>query len=528
MPKQKKLKIRTGARTASKAQEKELVSKAKKMRKNPNLVVPRCEHEGKCALDKVRRQVKRVQGAADDTKRLSKMAKSGDQLARAYAATLLVASSEKAPYLAVLRTPFGEVAYAMRGTVKKEKLIGVQHYDKPKWRLLSVLDLAKKRGLHIYSTKSGLICMGKDGTPPGSFVKEMIDALKYSLKKEGNAYICEHLSKNDVKNKKATIEPFTLADWKEADIKIAVCDRCVSKKGSIVASITQNMAVPKPNDAFDVEVVTVLLCKSDCEHCEGKEQLSLDEELRNEYFDGKISDYKLIEKHLENYQAFLSEGEEKIYVLDENCYGNDMDAFLDELNCAEEERLALAAILEKIEEPVVVSKATPNKLLNIYWADFGKDALLAIVGDEETAEKLFNSADITKTSPSQVLREATILTKERDIISALPEYDVLPPIAKFADSIARTYMTQGKEDAVRAIERYKGGDTRIKSVAYAFLLAMDHGASKQWQYSKTEIDFAHFLKEHASELLRSKPDEYHDNLQGLLSATGSTKKLTRD
>ena len=146
MNKPKRMRIRTGARTASKVQEKELISKAKKIRKNPDLILPACEHEGRCHFDKIRRQIGRVQSVADDDKKLAKLAKSGDQLARAYAATLLLSHSEKAPYLAVFRTPFGEVAYAMRGKVKKEKLIGVQHYDKPKWKLLSVLDLGLGMG----------------------------------------------------------------------------------------------------------------------------------------------------------------------------------------------------------------------------------------------------------------------------------------------------------------------------------------------------------------------------------------------
>jgi hypothetical protein len=148
------------------------------------------------------------------------------------------------------------------------------------------------------------------------------------------------------------------------------------------------------------------------------------------------------------------------------------------------------------------------------------------VGDEKTAKRLYEKADRSNSSPSQILKEASIYTKERDIISALPKYRSLPEIAKFADSIARIYLTQGKEDSLRAIEHYKGGDTRIKSVAYAFLLALDQGAGKKWQYTKTEIDFAQFLRDPAFKLLKSKPGDYHDNLQSLLSATGSTKKLT--
>lgn len=527
MPKQKKLKVRTGARTASKVQEKELVSKAKKIRKNPELVIPKCEHEGKCPLDRVRRQVARARSVADDEKRLSKLAKSGDQLARAYAATLLLTISEKAPYLAVLRTPWGEIAYAIRGSVKKEKLAGVQNYDKPKWRLLALLDLATKKGLHIYSTKKGLVCKGRETAPPDHFVKEMIAALKYALTRDGSLFACEHITKKEVSDKSATGDPYILISWESADKNIAVCQRCATKKSSIITTINQHMAVPKPEHEFEIDVITPLICVKECSDCNVDKHMPIEDDIREAYIIGNISDSKLIRSHLENFQEFLKKGEEKIFILDENCYGTDTDAFVEALNPTPLEKRALQIILEKVEEPVVVSKATPNKVLSLYWDEFGREALNAILGDEKMAEKLFSKGNVSKSSPSHVLKEASVLTKERDIISALPDYPFLPPIAKFADSIARIYMTQGKDDALRAIERYKGGDTRIKSVAYAFLLALNQGASKKWQYTKTEIDFANFLCEPAGKLLKSGPHDYHDNLQGLLSATGSTKKLEK-
>jgi len=527
MPKQKKLKVRTGARTASKVQEKELISKAKKIRKNPDLVIPRCEHEGKCPLDRVRRQVARAQSVADDEKKLGKLAKSGNQLARAYAATLLIAISEKAPYLAVLRTPYGEIAYAIRGSVKREKLAGVQNYDKPKWRLLSVLDLATKKGLHIYSTKKGLVCKGREAAPPESFVKEMMSVLRYDLRRDGNVYACEHITKKEVTDKTSNQDPFILIFWSSADKEIAVCEKCATKKSSIVTNINQHMAVPKPEHEFEIDVITPLKCMKDCGECEVDRHIPVEDEVREAYIIGNVSDSKLIRKHVEDFNESLKKVEKKIFVLDEDCHGTDKDSFIDALKPTGLEKRALKIILDKVEEPVVVTKATPNKVLSMYWEEFGKEALKAILGEEETAEKLFSKGDLSKSSPSHILKEASVLTKERDIISALPEYAYLPPIAKFADGIARIYMTQGRDDALRAIERYKGGDTRIKSVAYAFLLALKQGASKKWQYTKTEIDFANFLREPALQLLKSEPGKYHENLQGLLSATGSTKKLQK-
>ena len=129
---------------------------------------------------------------------------------------------------------------------------------------------------------------------------------------------------------------------------------------------------------------------------------------------------------------------------------------------------------------------------------------------------------------NEILKEADVEIKKKTIIALLPKYSKLPPIAEFADQIARTYLTKGVDDTVRAIEKYRGGDTKIKSVAYAFLLAMDRGEGKKWQYIQTEFDFAHFLKEPADQLLTSEPGTYHDALQTLLNATGSTEKIKSD
>lgn len=528
MAKQKKYKIKTGARTAAKVQEKELITKAKKIKKNPSLVIPKCEHEGRCPLDRVRRQIDRVRMFSEDEKKLTKLAGSGDQLARAYAATLLIAQSEKAPYLAVFRTPLGEIAYALRGKVKREKLIGVQHYDKPKWRFFSLMDLATKKGLHIYYTKSGLVCKGRNERPPDSFVKDIIGGLKYNLKKEGKIYTCEHIQPRDVEKGEVKSHTILLVKWNAADRKIAECAKCATKKSNIVAQITQNMAVPKPEEIFTIDVINNVNCKVECKDCNLEKRMDIDEKMKESYVSGALSDYGLVEKHMEKYQEFIADSEKKIYIMDEDCYGHDMNAFINALNPTDYEREGLLVLLKKVKDPVVVLKATPNKVLSMYWDELGIDAITKIVGDEKTAKEIFEKADFTKSSPSQILKEATVIMKERDIISALPTYSGLPPIAKFADNIARIYMTQGKEDALRAIEHYRGGDTRIKSVAYSFLLALDQGASKKWQYTKTEIDFAQFLKEPALELLKSKPTDYHDNLQNLLSATGSTKQLTMD
>ncbi len=524
----KKMRIRTGARTASKVQEKALISKAKKLSKNPELIIPECQGDcSRCVFERTKKQIERIQAFEGDKKKLSKLAKSGDQLARAYAATLLLTHEEKAPYLAVFRTPMGEIAFALRGKVKKEKLIGVQHFDNPKWRLLCYMDLVKKKKIHLYSIKERLVCTGKEAKPPRNFVDEMLKGLRYNLIEKEGIFSCNHLKAEEVKKGSSESGTYLRVEWLSGGVSVGICRRCCAEKSNIVSSLSQNMAVPHFKDDFKIKIPTQIKCRSDCETCNVKKSFDLDSEALDKYYLGTSSDQEFVEGHLERYLQHLENLEGKLFILDEECFGNDIEKFIEALEPNREEKAGLEVILSKVNSPIVVTKATSGKVLSLFWKQHGEDALIELIGDEEKAEALFKKSDITDITPSQILKEAYIYVKERDIITSLPEYEKLPAIAKFADNIARIFLTRGKEDAIRAVERYKGGETRIKSVAYAFLLAFEHGASKRWQYTKTEIDFANFLKDFVRDLLNSKPEEYHENLQRLLNATGSTKKLVK-
>jgi hypothetical protein len=226
-------------------------------------------------------------------------------------------------------------------------------------------------------------------------------------------------------------------------------------------------------------------------------------------------------------EAFIDSGK-KIFILDNICYGPDMKSFIKALKPTTiEEKIGLRAVLKRLEEPAIFEKSSPGKVLTYYWKEYGKKAIFAVTKDSKLSKDLFKKYDINKTAPPQILKEANIKIKQRDIISALPKYEKLPDIAQFADDMARIYKTKGVEDTARAIDKYRGGDTKVKSVAYAFLLALDRGSGKKWQYTKTEIDFAQYLKDPVRLLLDAEPDEYHKKLQNVLSATGSTEKIEK-
>ena len=125
-----------------------------------------------------------------------------------------------------------------------------------------------------------------------------------------------------------------------------------------------------------------------------------------------------------------------------------------------------------------------------------------------------------------MLKSATSKARKDQIESALPKYRDLPQVAAFADRIVRTYKAKGKKSALMEVNKGQSSpDTKLKSVRYAFLLAFSAATGKEWQFTKEETDFGVFLEDYAQKLMEAEGDDYHDSLQELLKASGSTQKI---
>ncbi len=220
MAKKKRIpRLRVKARIASKVMEKDLHAKAKMLMDDPELIIPECSEDcGSCPFKKTQARLEKIQKYKDDPGKLAKFARRGDKLARAYAATIGLVHEEKTPYLATATYSGGTITYALRGKTDKEKLMGVQNFDSPKWRVLSVLDLVHKKGLHFYSYGDNFICTGKMAKPPLEYVRLAAESIGAG-KLQGDTYSCPHnpSSMNHLE-----------FDWVSADKKILICDQCVS------------------------------------------------------------------------------------------------------------------------------------------------------------------------------------------------------------------------------------------------------------------------------------------------------------
>ena len=501
--------MRTFARTASKSMEKNLVENAKKLQEDPYLILPNYDdaYSGKY-FGKIKKSLDKVYRFKDDTKKLEKLANKKD-LDGALAGTLMLALSEKAPYLAVAKFATGDVTYAQRGRADKEKLISVQHFDDPVLRLLGIKDISLKKGLHIYSWPEGFISTGKDAKPPEDFVSFVIN--KIGFKNKNGVVSCSHISGENAKNKVSQKKYYLRIHWESADVLIAICEDCARNTKNTMFNVSRYLLEPDLSGDFKIDIVGQVFKKEKSD----QQTMNLDE-----YLSGKITDVELINKNKKQREESIKDSDEKLLVLDGKTYGDDVDGFIKALKPNKFEQIGLEFILGQVEEPVVVKNVTPNKVLEIFWKKHGKDAINSVINDEKLAEKFYNLDD----TPSDILEVVSKYYERQEILSQLPRYKSLPPLAKFADHITRTYKTFGDKETISEIK--KRPDTpKGKSLAYAFLLVFGKGQDKKWKYSPVEVEYGEFLQEYAKKLLDSDPKNYHKFLQELLTASGSSENI---
>jgi hypothetical protein len=503
--------VRTFARTATKTQEKKLIENAKKLRENPYLILPECtDRSYEKYFTKTKKRLEKVSRFKDDVDKLEKISnKKG--LEAALAGTLSLAISEKAPYLGVIKFPTGDITYAQRGKAEKEKLIAIQHFDNPIWRLLGLKELSFKKNLYIYSWDNGYVCSGIKANPPQDFIKFIINKLGFSNK--NNVVYCKHINPEKAKKQEVQNEDYLMINWKSADTIIAICKDCSKTTKNTIFNISKYMLIPDLSDDFQIDVISQVAPQTERES-------KKDSEFLKNYLSGKLTDYDFINKNIKKQEEIIKQSEEKILVLDGVSFGSNVKEFVEALKPKKYEKMALEFILEKIEEPLIVNDINSNKILEMFWESHGLDFINTIIDDKKMANSMFQLDD----TPTNILTLVFEYKKRQHILSQLPQYESLPPLANFADNIVRTYKTFGKEKAINEIKK-KLDTPKGRSLAYAFLLVFKKGKDTKWQYSKQEIEYGEFLKEYAERLLESNPKNYTKALQELLTVSGSNEKI---
>ncbi len=515
----KKMRFKVNARKASKIRERDLLDKAKALMDDPELFLPKCAGECiACPFERTRAQLAKISKFKDDQRKLEKFSKKGDRLARAYAATIGLVHEEKAPYLASAQYPTGSVMFALRGKTSREKLIGVQNYDSAKWRVLAVLDLVKKRGLHFYSYGDEFVCTGKNPKPPEDYVRSAAESVG-ATRREGDSLKCAHdpQTSNHLEFR-----------WLSAGKSILICESCAGKEKNSLVKLAEGMAVPNVLDDFDIRIRRPLKSVGGSGDCEGIMDRPVEHELLQKYSAGEVGNKELAEKHLEDIKAALNDETRVAYIRGDRCFGDDLDAFVADMTADELEANAVRGLLSGVKHPVFVEAGeSVNKLLSTYWSEHGMDALRAVV-PEEMAKSHFDENDAEATaSPLKTIRRAA-RSAESDVVSSrIPNYSGLSSYGVFVDSIVRAYKTGGQREAIAVLDADKSNDHRMRSIAHSFYLSLESDA-KAWKFRKEELDFGSHLEKYARALLASDgTDDHHSAFEEFMRQAGTSEELRR-
>jgi hypothetical protein len=480
------------------------------MAQDPGMLIPDCAGEcSRCPSEKLLARLRRIHAKREEPEALRKLASSGKQLERGYASMLILALEESPIMFATAKLPGQDVPYTVRGKARKEILIGLQHFDDARLRLLAYSEYAIGNKLHIYSGGEQLLCTGRKAMYPRELVSEVVTCAGYSLAATPDGIGCGHRDAGCLLRVRIV----------SAGITITLCRQCASAKQNMHAALASRVLCRRPDDDFDISLVHDIRC-SKGGVCSVPERPRAAGELVKRYREGGISDRAVLEDYEAGVRKELERAGNTIYVLGDTCFEDDSEAFIAALGPTDPEAKALRRVLASSPGPVILSDPTPNAVLALFWESQGANAIHAVTGDKDLARKLFAENRDSGKPPAQILREAVASAKSREALAGLPEFGSLGRVGRYIDDIARAHRAQGRDEVIRRIGS-SHRETKLKSIDCGFLAALGALKGREWQFTREELDYGAYLADFARALLESKPEGYADALQNLLTASGS-------
>ncbi len=384
----------------------------------------------------------------------------------------------------------------------------------PELRLLTIGEMARKKGLHVYSLEGEMVSTCREDRPPQEFVEESLARTGISFRREDGEYACSH-GEND---------SALVVEWIGAGAKVVLCRRCHPPKGSLPTFLGTRMVIPRPEDSFNLYVRARVRCSR--ETCSFADDQPLEGPSTRDYISGKIGEEEFLKREKEKIVGEVA-AEKGIFVAGNECCEDDYDAFLGALNVPRDLMSAFMELHGELTQGMVLPEASTVKFVEALNRDQQLLLLRAILEDEEMAKALLEASEAEDRSADDILAEALKIHRDMTVVSKLPAWERLPPVANLADSVARSYKTKGREEAALTAGKGLAGGTPQKVLALALLQALESAAGKQWMFREEELQLANFLTPMAKELLKAEGDAYGEGLQRLLTASGSGEVLPK-
>ena len=490
-----------GVKHTSKKLEDELLEKSNRLADEPGILRPQCAGGcRKCVFDKTFKSIDSLQKIRDKQDALIKEASrfGGDEIVKAYAGTISLAAEGNIPLLASGTLGGEKMSYAVRGTVAAPFLIGCQYYDDPRRRLLLYSNVVKKHKLHLYSFGDDLVCSDTPNMPE-DYLYDTFWETPYEFPEDGLE--CGHSTS-------AVLE----ISVKSLGRKISICDGC-AKDVSTLMYVVSRLAAVDPKDDITVSVRHKY-------HAEGESDLeTITGDRLKEYMVGKVTDGGLISSVKRAKLGDLKEGSSSTYIIGTKNYGSSLDDFISDIIGEEREKATLKRFLESNSRAVVIKTGKMSEALAALWEADWKGIIKAHT-DSKTANMM---GDVSKNQPLTVLSDAYNIYRSADVVAALPEFKRPGPVTVLADKLAKAGKVGGGPMVDETITRSSIKDSKSKTVACAFAMAV--GVEVSMKLSKDEKDFAEYLVPFVRKVLDTEGENYRAAMNTLLTASSANEKV---
>lgn len=511
---QRPAKIRTGARTATKTQERDMLDKLARLAQDPRPLVPEWLGPGRSPFEKHARKLGKVQRLREKPRRL-KWAARGNRLWNGYAAGLIVEQAQKIPSFAAIKFQGREVKFVYRPGTGRQALIGVQHCDDPEVRLLGYTHEAKSKKVYLVTGTDRFVAHPPGAQTPLDLLAELFHDHDVQMFPTGRVLDCPHAQGT---------EPRIRFRLGELDADLELCFDCLKAIGdNLPLFLDRRVLGPRKHLPVERRLVGHLYTlRPDA-------TVSLYDQLAEKAFQHaqshasehyvSYSDVELVQWTRDKLLELLEKREEGYLLVGDELwltgFGEAADAYVD----SDLERRALKAAFRARPPRLRSSDRSLTKILEPYWKEHGEAILTEL---SSGLLKPLELAQLTRLSPSEAIAGLARILGVRERFKEYGQFENLDPLLEF---VVTCLQIQRSGEQRVLLEKLHSGAKEPDRRALTLALARSLGehAAIEWQYAPHEKDFASFLEPYVREVVSAAPPKLAEALGKLAVALNVPK-----
>lgn len=501
-------KIRTGAKTASKEQEREFLDRLAQLAADLSPLIPEWDGPGPSPFHRLERRLTRIQRRKDSLRWLKWLSR-GKKLHHAYAASLLVLHGGKIPSFASMKFQGRDAKYALRGKASAQKLLAIQNFGDPDLRLVGYTEFVQHKRLILVSTAVAFYAIPAGGHLRPGTLSGLLEPARVVLAHRDAGDACEHAEAQRLRLR---------YDLPDLSTRLDLCTDCVRRLGGTLSThLERAILSPAGRLKIDRSVTgTPWRVHPETAAPEMEQLVTQASQAANKKAKDyeQVTDLDLATWTQEALQDALNERATGFILAGEDVWLGEFAQAAATFASDDVERRALQCAFTLNTPRLRVADPSVNKLLEPLWNPHGPDILRAAAQIEIDPALL---KELAERRPTEAFVGLARLLKTEERFKAYPRFDDLAPLLRLAHDLFKAFRSG---DSTLFNQRLNEGvqTPSTKPLTLALARAFRSATTIEWKYSPHEKDEALFFDPYAKALASATPETYEEVLGHLATA----------